>query len=104
MDMSENEEEAEEAAEGVNVSGRLLAVLFLGVAFVVVGVVLVAVASVLGGGSASVGGVIFIGPFPIVFGAGPEAAWLIVVSLVIGVLMLALFFVLRRRVWKVREG
>jgi uncharacterized membrane protein len=102
--MLESEEEAEEAAGGVDVSGRLLAVLFLGVAFVVVGVVLVAVASVLGRGSASVGGVIFIGPFPIVFGAGPEATWLIVVSLVIGVLMLVLFFVLRRRVWKVREG
>jgi uncharacterized membrane protein len=73
----------------------------VGLGIIIVGVILVFLAAVLSGGSGSVGGVIFIGPFPIVFGAGPDATWLIVVSIVIAVLMFVLFFVLRRRgSWK----
>lgn len=75
--------------------------LFLGLGVVIVGIIIITIASVLGGGSGSVGGVIFIGPFPIVFGAGPETTWLIVIGLIIAVLMLVLFFVWRRRSWKV---
>lgn len=77
-------------------------VLFVGFVIIVVGVVLVVLASALGEGSVSAGGVIFIGPFPIVFGVGPDAAWLIVISLVIAVLVLGLFFVWIRRSWKPR--
>jgi len=78
----------------------MLTVFFAGFAIIIVGIILVVLASVLGTGSGSVGGVIFIGPFPIVFGAGPDAIWLILISLTIAVLMLALFFVWRRRNWK----
>lgn len=75
-------------------------VLLVGFAIIVVGVVLVVLSSVLGGGSSSAGGVIFIGPFPIVFGVGPDATWLIVISLVIAVVMLVLVFVWIRSGWK----
>jgi len=78
----------------------MLTVFFAGFAIIIVGIILVVLASVLGTGSGSVGGVIFIGPFPIVFGAGPDAIWLILISLTIAVLMLVLFFVWRRRNWK----
>ena len=78
----------------------MLTVFFAGFAIIIVGIILVVLASVLGTGSGSVGGVIFIGPFPIVFGAGPDAIWLILISLTIAVLMLILFFVWRRRNWK----
>jgi uncharacterized membrane protein len=78
----------------------MLMVLFVGFAIIVVGVVFVVLASALGEGSVSAGGVIFIGPFPIVFGVGPDATWLIVISLVIAVLMLVLFFVWIRRSWR----
>ncbi len=71
--------------------------LFLGLAIVIVGIIIITVASVLGGGAGSVGGVIFIGPFPIVFGAGPDAIWLIIVSITVAVLMIVLLFVMRRR-------
>jgi uncharacterized membrane protein len=71
--------------------------LFLGFGIIIVGIIIIAVASVLGGGSGSVGGVIFIGPFPIVFGAGPSAMWLIIVSIIVAVLMFVLLFVMRRR-------
>lgn len=99
--MAEKEEPHENEDEGVAVSGRMLKVFFVGFAIIIVGVILVVLASVLGGGSGSVGGVIFIGPFPIVFGSGPYAIWLILISLVIAILMIVLFFVWRRRSWKV---
>lgn len=86
--------------EGIGVSGKLLVLLFVGLGIIVVGIVMVVIAAALGGGSASVGGVIFIGPFPIVFGAGPDATFLIVVSLVVAVLMIVFLFVLRRRSWR----
>jgi uncharacterized membrane protein len=46
---------------------------------------------------ASVGGVIFIGPFPIVFGSGQNYQYLIAISLFIAVSMLVLSFMLYRR-------
>lgn len=73
----------------------------MGLAVVIAGIILVIVASAFGSGSASVGGVIFIGPFPIVFGVGPDATWLIALSIIIAVLMFVLFLVMRRRNWKV---
>ena len=90
-------EKSENGEEGIQVSSRFLMLLILGFAVIVVGVILVAVASLLGGGSANVGGVIFIGPFPIVFGAGPDAAWLIAISVVISVVMIVVFVLMRRR-------
>jgi uncharacterized membrane protein len=62
-----------------------------------IGIIILAVGAALGNGSASVGGVIFIGPFPIVFGAGPDAAWLIVISMVLAVVSVILFVLFRRR-------
>jgi uncharacterized protein (TIGR00304 family) len=47
-------------------------------------------------GSASVGGVIFIGPFPIVFGAGPGYQYLLLFSLIIALIIVALTFLLFR--------
>jgi uncharacterized membrane protein len=48
-------------------------------------------------GSVSSGGVVFIGPFPIVFGTGLGGAELALVSVVIGGVMLALAFLWSRR-------
>ena len=41
-------------------------------------------------GNASAGGAVFIGPFPIAFGAGPNGSSLALVSVVIGAVMVAL--------------
>ena len=59
------------------VSSRLLGLVLLGITLVFVGIAVLIVASMVLGGSGSVGGIILIGPIPIVFGAGPEAVWLI---------------------------
>jgi uncharacterized membrane protein len=64
---------------------------------VFVGLVILVVASLVFGGSGSVGGIILIGPIPIVFGAGHDASWLIVISIILAVLSLVLFLVMNRR-------
>lgn len=94
----ENSEQPDEQTGGVTVSSRLFGVLMLGFLLVFVGIVVLVVAAVLGsGGSGSVGGVVFIGPIPIVFGAGPDSNWLIIISLIIAVVMLTFFLVFSRR-------
>ena len=82
--------------EGIEVSSRFMLLLMLGFVFVIVGIIFVAISS-FGGGSVSVGGVIFIGPFPIVFGAGPDVSWLIAISIILAVVSVVLFVLFRRR-------
>jgi uncharacterized membrane protein len=65
---------------------RLLTV---GLLIFLLGFALIIVGSVTQGG-VSTGGVVFIGPFPIVFGSGPNGSSLALVSVVIGGIMLAL--------------
>jgi uncharacterized membrane protein len=94
-----DEESGENAGkEGVTVSSRLFLLVILGFVIVFVGVILIVVAAALsGGGAASVGAVIFIGPFPIVIGAGPDMTFLIVVGVVLAVLSVIVFLVMRRK-------
>ena len=90
-----SEEETED--EGFGVSSRLLAFLILGIALVLIGIVVLVLVSVVSTSSASVGVVIFIGPFPIVFGAGPNATWLIIIGIILAVLSIIVFLVMYRR-------
>jgi uncharacterized membrane protein len=96
-----SDEEAEE--EGIGVSSRLLGFLLLGITLVFVGVAVLVFASLVLGGQGSVGGVILIGPIPIVFGAGPDAGWLIAISVILTAVSAILFLVLNRRNRKFRE-
>jgi uncharacterized membrane protein len=88
-------EEAED--DGIGVSSRLLGFLLLGMALVFVGIAVLVVASVVFGDSGSVGGVILIGPVPIVFGAGSDAGWVIAISIILTVVSAVLFLVMNRR-------
>ena len=99
MDMiSGNEDSGETGEEGVAVSSRLLWFLAAGFILVFVGVAVIFVAAALsGGGSVSGGVVIFIGPFPIVIGAGPDAEWMILIGVVLAVLSVVFFFVMNRK-------
>jgi uncharacterized membrane protein len=89
--------------EGIGVSSKLLGFLLLGITLVFVGVAVLVVASLVLGGQGSVGGVILVGPIPIVFGAGPDADWLIVISVILTVVSVISFLVLNRRNRKFRE-
>ena len=78
--------------------------LILGFALVFMGIAVILIAAVLyGGGSASVGAVIFIGPFPIVVGAGPDVTWIVLLSIIIAVLSIMVFLIMNRRIRKL-EG
>ncbi len=64
----------------------------LGVAVLLAGLVFI-VAGSAGQWNGSAGGVVFIGPFPLVFGSGPEGWQLALVSVVIGGIMVALLLI-----------
>jgi len=92
-----SEQENEDEDEGITISSRLFGFLILGIALVFVGIVVLVVVSVFLGGSGSVGVVVFIGPFPIVFGLGPNATWLILFGIILAVVSIVLFWVMNRR-------
>jgi len=71
---------------------RLLAV---GIVIMLAGMLVLGI-SAAGQGQASVGGAIFIGPFPIAFGAGPSGTSLALVSVVIGAVIIGLTFLWTR--------
>jgi uncharacterized membrane protein len=84
----------------IGISGRLLGFLLLGIALVFIGIAVLMVTSAVLGGSGSVGGIILIGPIPIVFGAGPNSVWLIIISIILAVLSVTLFVFFSRRARK----
>jgi uncharacterized membrane protein len=66
------------------------------------GVIILIVATALhGSGSVNFGAIIFIGPFPIVVGAGPEATWMVLIAIIIAVLSIIVFLVVRKETKKV---
>ena len=96
---SADEENRETVEEGITVSSRFLLLLILGFAIVIVGIILILIAAVLhGGGSANAGAVIFIGPFPIVIGAGPDVTWIVLFSIILAVLSVVMFLVMNRKI------
>lgn len=87
----------EKEETGIVSGGRVLVLFLAGFLFVVVGAIILTVAALLSSGSqGSFGVVIFIGPFPIVIGGGPDAQWLIPVAIILAVMSLVLFLFLRR--------
>ena len=89
--------EDDESEEGIPISSRLFWLLILGIVLVFVGIIVLVVIASIFSGSSSAGVVVFIGPFPIVFGSCPKATWLILIGVILSVLSLVLFFVMNRR-------
>jgi uncharacterized membrane protein len=98
--MSENTSQLGE--DGVAVSGKSFNILVLGFLLIFAGIIIFIITAMFSGGSGSVGGVVFIGPIPIVFGAGPNSNWLIIISIILAVVMLGLFLVYNRRSRRIR--
>ena len=68
----------------------------IGFFLILIGIIILMVAAVLSDGSANFGAFIFIGPFPLVVGAGPEVPWMILFAIIVAVLSVIMFLVLRR--------
>ncbi|MEM0095537.1 MAG: hypothetical protein QW660_02730 [Candidatus Bathyarchaeia archaeon] len=81
---------------------RFITLFFAGFIVIVLGIVFLTVAAFLSGaGDLSVGGFVWIFPFfPIVFGAGPEAHWLVLFAVILAVLGVIVFFVFWKTAWK----
>ena len=90
-----DEDESEDG--GIAVSSRLFGLLILGIVLVFVGIVVLFVVSLVFSSSSSVGVVVFIGPFPIVFGSGPNAGLLIIIGIILAALSVVLFLLMNKR-------
>jgi len=70
----------------------------IGLFLMFAGVIVLVVSALLGGnGTVSGGAIIFVGPIPIVLGAGPHAFLVVVVAAVLTVIGFAVFFWMRRQ-------
>jgi uncharacterized membrane protein len=106
MDLMRSVEDnsGEAVEDGVFLSSRLFLLLISGFVLVFVGIVVILVASVFyGGGSVNGGVVIFIGPFPIVVGAGPDVSVIVLVSVILAVLSVVVFLVMNRKIRRVYD-
>jgi len=96
--MSESSSEQEEnGEEGYNTPRWLFALFLLGFVLLLLGAVIAGIASLAKQSSASGSVVIFVGPIPIVFGAGPGATWLVLIGIILTVISVILVVVTRRK-------
>lgn len=79
---------------------NFLILFVIGFFIIFAGIIILIVAAVLSGGSVDFGAVIFVGPFPIVVGAGPEATWMVLFAIILAVLSVIMFLILQREVKK----
>jgi uncharacterized membrane protein len=104
MIRSTDEESRENFEEGAPASRGIFLLLISGFVLIFVGITLILIATVFyGGASASAGIVIFIGPFPIVIGAGPDAALLVLISIIIAVLSVVVFLAMNKRARRLED-
>ncbi|MEM3696756.1 MAG: DUF131 domain-containing protein [Candidatus Bathyarchaeia archaeon] len=97
--------EKEKAVESANSKHQKFLMLFIiGFFIIFLGIIILIVVSlVYGEGSINFGGVIFIWFIPIVFGAGPEAQWMVLFAIILAVLSIALFLIMRREIKRAKD-
>lgn len=81
---------------------QFLILLIIGFFIIFTGIITTIIAVLLSGGSVDFCALIFIGPFPIVVGAGPEATWMILFAIILAVLSIITFLILRRKTGKAK--
>jgi len=80
---------------------KFLILLIIGFFIIFLGIIVLLVAAMLySEGSTNFGGVIFIWFIPIVFGAGPEATWMVIFAIILAVLSIIMFLILRKEIAK----
>jgi len=83
----------EEDEEEISTPKWLFVALITGFALIIAGMLTVIAAASFGGNaSGSAGVVVFIGPFPIVFGVGSDVALLIVIGIILAVISMVFYF------------
>lgn len=93
---AEDETEKTQDSE-TNATRRFFIMFIIGFCVTLAGIaILIFTALLYGESSVNFGGVIFVGPIPIVFGVGPEAPWMILIAIVLAVLSLVTLLIMRR--------
>ncbi len=85
------------ASEQSSVFQKFFLLFIIGFFLIFMGIIILMVATVLSDGSVNFDAFIFIGPFPIVVGAGPEAPWMILFAILLAVLSVIMFLVLTKQ-------
>jgi uncharacterized membrane protein len=99
-----NEENQRNVEKGISISSRLFWLLILSSVLFFVGIAVILIAMVFYGiGLENVSTVIFIGPFPIVIGSGPDVEWVIFLSIILGILSVVIFLVMNRRIRRIKN-
>jgi uncharacterized membrane protein len=90
--------ESTKDANGENAMPQKILILFIvGFFIIFIGIIILMVATTLySQGSANFGAVIFIGPIPIVVGAGPHATWMVLFAIILAALSIVMFLAMRR--------
>lgn len=70
---------------------------FVSLAVILIGMVLIFASAFTGGVEVGGGGVVLIGPIPIIFGAGPLSGTITSLAIILTIIALVLFFLLGRR-------
>ena len=86
-----------EDREDSSLTKSFLFLFIIGFFTIFIGITFLAAAAMFPGGQVNFGALIFIGPFPIVIGAGPEAVWMILFAVVLAVLSIVIFLVFYKR-------
>ena len=96
--MAVSEGSADIVSNRARTSRRIFMLLIVGAFTIVLGLAILTIAAVMSGSSSTgYGIIIFIGPIPIVLGAGPSAPWLILFAIILAALSIIVFFVMRKR-------
>jgi uncharacterized membrane protein len=85
------------ASEQSSVFQKFFLLFIIGFFLIFVGIIILIIAAVLSDGSANFSAFIFIGPFPIVVGAGPEAPLMVLFVIILAVLSIIMFLVLTKQ-------
>ncbi len=86
-----------EDQEDSSLTKSFLFLFIIGFFIIFIGITFLVAAALFSGGQVNFGALIFIGPFPIVIGAGPEAVWMILFAVVLSVLSIVIFLVFYKR-------
>jgi uncharacterized membrane protein len=99
--MTSSKEDTKGANDENAMPQKFLILFIVGFFIILVGIIILMVTTILyGEDSANFGALIFIGPLPIVVGAGPEATWMFLFAIILAVLSIVTFLIMRRRVVK----
>lgn len=79
-------------ARGLLTPGKLLMLFVTAFLVILIGAAILIIAALSSDAQASFGAIIFIGPFPLAIGIGPEATWMLLLTSIFAILTVVMFF------------